>query len=68
MYWDKEVIEKDSKDDLYKIITESPCRYCKNFNPQRNFNKSGKYTGITICHAPVMFKDFSCFEPKEEPK
>lgn len=46
-------------------IDEPPCKTCKWFRPVANFNAAGQVEGVTLCHAPEMYSDFSCHKVRE---
>jgi len=52
-------------------ITEPPCKNCAKFDPHKKFtaidDSDSKYTmsGIAVCDAPDQYKDFSCYEEKD---
>lgn len=51
-------------------ITEPPCKDCRFWNPYAVFETNKKtgqvaQNGIRCCTAEDMFRDFSCYEPRE---
>ena len=61
--WRPHDIAKKEVDKLNLIdIKEPPCRWCNHFNPRIKTNSRGEYDGVSICSAPDMYHDFSCFE------
>ena len=62
---------KFEKSSLVQLpITDSPCGQCIHWAPRRDISVDSKgeetFEGITLCHATDMYKDFSCFNPKED--
>ena len=42
-------------------ISEPPCNRCVHWHPVRQYAVRGEFSGVTLCHAPSMNTDFSCF-------
>jgi hypothetical protein len=46
-------------------IIEPPCKLCRHWNPQVRFQNGPEGqvpSGVILCHADSMHRDFSCFK------
>jgi hypothetical protein len=58
--WEPWILFKSDTEVL--PIDEPPCKFCHNWKPVKNFDSSGNFSGLTLCHAETQFKDFSCYK------
>lgn len=47
-------------------IEGPPCSQCKYWKPTRKFCLDGVYSGVELCRRTEMFRDFSCYQERDD--
>jgi hypothetical protein len=61
--------EDYEKDPEILDIKRPPCEDCMFWNPQRTYHEGvykSHFSGLVLCHAENMHKDFSCFKARRD--